>query len=103
MNREHGIYPIRFWSLLVVAMFVNIVSQTIHETGHHIVYQLMGRDPVWGFTKVVQLWETPPMHPDAWVVVTSGVGEYGWLKLNSPVASRMEDVVSTAAGPLAGL
>jgi hypothetical protein len=50
-------------------MLVNILSQTLHETGHHVVYQVMGRDPVWGFTKLVQLWESPPTDPDDWVEV----------------------------------
>ena len=54
MSKENRIHSIGFWSLLVLAMLVNILSQTIHETGHHLVYQVMGRDPVWGFTKLVQ-------------------------------------------------
>jgi len=84
-------------------MLVNILSQTIHETGHHLVYQVMGRDPVWGFTKLVQLWETSPTHPDEWVEVTSEGGERGWLKLSSRAESRTEKMITAAAGPLAGL
>ena len=55
---------IRFLPLLVLAMLVNILAQAVHETGHHIVYQVMGHEPVWAFTKIVQLGETPPRSPD---------------------------------------
>ena len=52
MNREGKLYPIGFGPLLVLAMLVNVLSQTLHETGRHLAYQRMGRDPVWGFTKM---------------------------------------------------
>jgi hypothetical protein len=67
---------IRFLPLLVLAMLVNILSQTTHETGHHLVYQLMGHEPIWAFTKLVQIWETPPVNPDEWVE-TRGSGGRG--------------------------
>jgi len=103
MNKQNEIHQISFWSLLVLAMLTNVVSQAVHETGHHIVYQLAGRGPVWGFTKLVQLWDTTPLYPDEWVEVTGVGGERGWKRLGSPVASKTEDMISTAAGPLAGL
>lgn len=103
MNSKDQIHEIGFLSLLILAMLINITTQTIHETGHLMVFQLMGHDPVWGFTKLVQIWDTSPINPDEWVEVTSPDGERGWLKLSSPIASKAEDVISTAAGPLAGL
>jgi hypothetical protein len=103
LSKESKLYQTSFWSLLIVAMLANILSQTIHETGHHMVYQVMGRDPVWGFTKLVQLWQAPPAHPDQWVEIGGEEGERGWLRLSSLAESKAEDVIATAAGPLAGL
>ncbi|MCP4416076.1 MAG: hypothetical protein GY805_05615 [Chloroflexi bacterium] len=39
-------HDIRFLPLLILVMLINILSQTPHETGHHMVYQLMGHEPV---------------------------------------------------------
>lgn len=99
MKQHH----IRFLPLLVLVMLVNILSQTTHESGHHMVYQFMGCAPVWGFTKLVQIWETPPTNPDEWVEIRGSEGEQGWLKLSSPLVGRTENAVGAAAGPLAGL
>jgi len=41
---------LRFLTLLVLAMLVNILAQAVHETGHHMAYQMMGHEPVWAFT-----------------------------------------------------
>jgi hypothetical protein len=68
-----------------------------------MVYQIMGRDPVWGFTKLVQIWDTQPKNPDEWVETVGLEGERGWLKLSSPVESDTEKFLNTVAGPLAGL
>lgn len=83
-------------------MLVNILGQAVHESGHSLVYQLMDRDPVWGFTKLVQIWDTPPIHPEEWVE-TSFEGDSGWLKLSSLQESGSEKALALAAGPLAGL
>jgi hypothetical protein len=40
MKVEPKIHSIRFLSLLILAMLVNILAQTAHETGHHFVYQV---------------------------------------------------------------
>jgi len=58
-----------FLSLLVLAMLVNILVQAVHETGDHLVYQVKGHEPVWAFTKVVQMSETTPSHPDEWTQI----------------------------------
>ena len=96
-------YQIRSSSLLILAMLVNILSQTLHETGHHLVYQVTGHEPVWAFTKMVQIWETPPTNPAAWVETRGAEGEQGWLKLGSPLVGKVENGVAAAAGPMAGL
>ena len=103
LSKESKTHQTSFWSLLIVAMLVNILSQTIHETGHHMVYQVMGRDPVWGFTKMVQLWDRLPLDPDTWVESTGADGERGWLRLGSLAEGRAEKAIAAAAGPLAGL
>ena len=83
-------------------MLVNILGQAIHETGHMLVFQVMGRNPVWGFTKMVQVWDAPPLNPEEWTE-TRFEGDTGWLKISSPQESKIEKAASIAAGPLAGL
>jgi len=102
-NPKIEIHHIRFLPLLILAMLVNILSQATHETGHHMVYQIMGHDPVWGFTKLVQIWDTPPINPDVWIMTSGSEGEPGWWKLSSPLVGKTENVIATATGPLAGL
>jgi hypothetical protein len=102
MRAENNLHKIGFVSLLFLAMLVNILGQAIHETGHSLVFQVMGRNPVWGFTKIVQIWDTPPSNPEEWTK-TSFEGDPGWLKISSPQESSTEKAVSIAAGPLAGL
>lgn len=97
------IHHLRFLPLLVLAMLVNILSQFTHETGHHMVYQIRGHDPVWGFTKIVQIWDNPPVNPIAWVEIRGTEGEPGWLKLSSPLKGKAENVIAAVSGPLAGL
>ena len=103
MSPDIKIQPIRFLPLLILAALANILSQATHETGHHLAYEVMGRDPVWGFTKLVQIWETPPIDPEEWVKTRGTEGEPGWLKLSSQAASQTENAANAAAGPLAGL
>jgi len=95
--------PLQFIPLLVLAMLVNILAQAVHETGHHIVYQMMGHDPVWAFTKVVQMSETTPLNPDEWTLKTYSDGATNWLKVSSLPVKGMEEAVTAAAGPLLGL
>jgi len=95
--------PLQFIPLLVLAMLVNILAQAVHETGHHIVYQMMGHDPVWAFTKVVQMSETTPLNPDEWTMKTYSDGATNWLKVSSLSAEGMEEAVTAIAGPLLGL
>jgi len=103
MYPELSNYRVRFLPLLVLAMLVNILSQAMHETGHHMIYQVTGHDPVWAFTKLVQLWETSPTNPSEWVEKTNPDGTTNWLKLSSPIAGKTKSAIASAAGPLAGL
>ena len=93
----------RFLPLLVLAMLVNIIGQATHETGHRVVLQITGRNPVWAFTKLVQVHDTPPQNPETWVEKIHDDGSRSWLKLSSPIAAGAETVFDAAAGPLAGL
>ena len=102
MTAENNFHRIGFMSLLILAMLVNIMGQAIHETGHQLVFQVMGREPVWGFTKIVQVWDTPPLNPEEWTRISFDL-DPGWLKISSPQESSTEKAVSIAAGPLAGL
>lgn len=102
-NTINFVYQLRFLPLVLLAMLVNILGQTTHETGHHLVYQVMGHEPVWGFTKLVQIWETPPRNPAEWVETRGAEDEPGWLKLSSPLTGKVAKAVAAAAGPLAAL
>ena len=99
MNKIHT----RFLPLLVLAMLVNILAQSVHETGHHMVYQVMGHEPVWAFTKVVQMSETTPSHPNEWTKKTYPDGATNWLKVSSLPTGNVEETTAAAAGPLTGL
>jgi len=92
----------RFLPLLVLAMLVNILAQAVHETGHHLVYQVMGYEPIWAFTKVVQMSESPT-NPTDWVEITNLDGSSNWLKVSSMPTSKAENALMAAAGPLLGL
>lgn len=103
MKHDNQLHYIHFLSLLILVMLINILAQAVHETGHHIVYQVMGHEPVWGFTKVVQLSETIPRNPDEWVEKTYSNGETNWLKVSSLPSGKIEESIAAASGPLAGL
>jgi len=93
---------VHFLRLLILAMLVNILGQAVHETGHHMVYQIMGHEPVWAFTKVVQMSE-PPTNPADWVEITNPDGLSNWLKVSSMPTAKAEKAIMAAAGPLLGL
>jgi len=92
----------RFLPLFILAMLVNILAQAVHETGHHMVYQVMGHEPVWAFTEVVQMWE-PPTHLADWVEITNPDGLSNWLRVSSMPKGKAEKAIMAAAGPLLGL
>jgi len=68
-----------------------------------LIYQILGYEPVWAFTKVVQMSETIPSHPDEWTLKTYPDGTANWLKVSSIPTGNMEEVVAAVAGPLLGL
>ena len=73
-------------------MLVNILAQSTHEAGHHVFYQVMGRQPVWAFTRLVQLWETTPTNTDGWTEKINPDGSKSWLKISSPVVDPAEQL-----------
>lgn len=95
-------YHLRFLPLFILAMLVNILAQTVHETGHHMFYQIMGYEPAWAFTKLVQMSE-PPTHPADWTPVINPDGSTNWLKVRSMPEDKTEKAALAAAGPLFGL
>ena len=103
MSRTSTLHRIPFLPLFVLAMLANILAQAVHETGHHLVYQVMGHEPVWAFTKVVQMSETTPTHPEDWTLKTYADGTTNWLKVSSLPTGNVEEAALAAAGPLAGL
>lgn len=103
MKETTRLQSIHFLSLFILAMLVNIIGQATHETGHRLVYQVTGHEPVWAFTKLVQVHDTPPQNPETWVEKINSDGSHSWLKLSSPIAAGVETAFTAAAGPLAGL
>jgi hypothetical protein len=93
---------ITFWQLVILALLLAFVSQTIHESGHWVFYETLGLGPVWGFTSLVQIWGDPPLHPNEWVTTIAPNGDKGWLRLRSS-PSKAEEIVALFAGPLASL
>ncbi|NUM49263.1 MAG: hypothetical protein HUU38_31570 [Anaerolineales bacterium] len=92
-----------FLRLLILALFINLLTQAIHETGHLLAYQAYGRNPTWGFIGLVQRWNTPPDHPEGWVQTSTPEGEIGWLRLDALPTEKSEIALIGAAGPLASL
>ena len=103
MKTELTFSTLRFFPLLILAMLVNILAQAVHETGHHLIYQGMGHEPVWAFTKVVQMSDAIPSNPDEWTMKTYPDGTTNWLKVGSLPIEGVEETVIAAAGPLLGL
>lgn len=93
-------YP-GFPRLLIVIFLLNILAaQLLHEAGHWAVLQAYGRQPLWSFTSLVQLWDRAPSNPVEWVETTASDGVTGWLHLGSPIASDLEWLLFLVAGPL---
>jgi hypothetical protein len=89
-----------FWQLVLLAFMLNFVVQTIHESGHWVVCETMGRKPVWGFNQLLQIWgDQPPVHPEEWIATVSPDGEKGWLKLSTPMGKN-EYQIMLVVGPL---
>ena len=93
----------KFRQLFILAMLLNILSQGIHESGHWAIYQAYDRGPVWGFIGLVQLSDTPPLHPDGWVPISSSDGSQSWFRLASAAVTKTEKALEAAGGPLASL
>ena len=93
--------PVRFLHLLLLVVLLSFLgAQMLHEAGHWTVLQLTGREPVWGFTSLVQLWDREPADPAQWVEIIDPRGDRGWLRLSSLPSSRAEWVAFLAAGSL---
>jgi hypothetical protein len=92
-----------FWQLVIMALLLNFIVQTIHEAGHWAVCETLGRGPVWGFTQLLQIWgDPPPLHPNEWTTILAPDGEKGWLKITSSL-STTQFIIMLAAGPLASI
>jgi len=102
MKSNTSLPVLRFVPLLILAILVNILAQVVHETGHLMVFQVMRQEPVWAFTKVVQMSE-PPANPSGWVEITNPDGSSNWLKVGSMPTGKTERAIMAAAGPLLGL
>jgi len=103
VKTETTLSALRFLPLFILAMLVNILAQVTHETGHLLAYEIMGHEPVWAFTKVVQMSDTTPSYPDEWTMKTYSDGATNWLKVSSLPAEGMEEAITASAGPLLGL
>jgi len=94
---------IGFWQLVILALLLNFVVQTIHEAGHWAVCETLGHGPVWGFTQLLQIWgDPPPIHPDEWITTIAPDGGEGWLRLASSLGTN-EFIIMLFVGPLASI
>ena len=101
-DRGPDVHP--FARLVAAAVLANLVAaQILHEVGHWVVLTVTGRQPVWGITALVQLWDRAPADPTGWSRIDGASGEVGWLHLASLPASDAEWAVFIAAGPVAQL
>jgi hypothetical protein len=91
-----------FWQLVLLTILLNFVAQTLHEVGHWAVYETLGLRPVWGFTGLVQIWDSLPLHSTEWIETIAPNGEKGWLRL-AFAPTRTEEIIMIAAGPLTSL
>jgi hypothetical protein len=92
-----------FWQLVMLALLLNFVVQTVHEAGHWAVLEISGRRPVWGFTQLLQIWgNPPPIHPEEWTTTIAPDGEKGWLRLASS-PGKIEYIIMLVAGPFASV
>jgi hypothetical protein len=92
-----------FWKLVILALLLNFVVQAVHEAGHWIVCESLGRGPVWGFTQLMQIWgDQPPLHPDKWLATIAPDGEKVWFRLASSLSKNEYDIM-LIAGPLASV
>jgi len=94
---------IGFLQLVLLAFLLNFLAQALHEAGHWSIYESFGLGPVWGFTRVVQIWDDlPPLQPNDWIETSAPDGTHGWERL-SRTPSKTEEVIGLVAGPLASL
>lgn len=88
--------------LIISILLAYLTSQRIHEIGHWIILQIFNRNPVFGFTGLIQLWETQPKNPNTWTRYIDPItGEQGWLKLGSLPQTPMEWAAMLIAGQIA--
>lgn len=94
-----------FWYLIPACLLIGYLgAQKVHETGHWAVLQAFRREPVMGFTGLVQLWDVSPANPNEWTEYTDPLdGGKGWLHLTSLPQSPVEWVGMLAAGQIANL
>jgi hypothetical protein len=87
---------------MISILLTYLTAQRIHEIGHWIILQIFNRNPVFGFTGLIQLWETQPKNPNTWTQYTDPItGEQGWLKLGSLPKNTTEWVAMLIAGQIA--
>lgn len=95
--------PLRAGRVFALMLLLTIAAQYLHEAGHWFVYQALGRQPVWGFIGVVQVWGETPVDVAGWTPVVSRSGESGWLRVSSDVSGPVEGALAAAGGPLASV
>jgi hypothetical protein len=104
--KEQSLYPrqsLRFGFLILLGLLLTFTSQWIHETGHWLILRGYGREPVWGFTRLIQIWGKTPPDPWNWQRTVSPDGEVGWLKLNALPQTGFETALFFIAGPATSL
>ncbi len=85
--------------IVVFAFLTGYLSIALHEFGHWLILEILGKGPVMGFSGLVQSWDTTPKIPSNWIHITYK-GADGWLRLGSAPTGAFEWGIILGAGPL---
>ena len=86
---------------LTTIVLTYLMAQRVHEIGHWLILLIYGRNPVMGFTGIVQLWGVQPKNTSSWSQYTDPItGERGWLKLSSLPQTATEWTIMLLAGQI---
>ena len=94
---------LRAAQVVALMILMTVAAQYIHEIGHWSFYQALGRQPVWGFIGLVQVWGEAPVDQTGWTPTVSRSGEPGWLRISSALVSPLEEGLAAAGGPMASV
>lgn len=88
--------------IILLCIALTGIFQFTHEAGHVVVASAYGSQSNWGFSSVIQIWDTPPQNPSEWQEITLPVGATGWVKYTPP-ESHLASILFDSMGPIFSL